>query len=304
MNVEDLVRNGMREAADEVTPITGLHDAAVLRGRRRRAARRVATAGGVALSIAAITATGVFVADNTGGSGHHVQPAGHGPSTQHLVADPWWDTWTTDRYYGRVDPAFLSAARPTYDTSKGQVDITVYAAGTTTDGSEWAMYTDPTEGHKIEWLMGRNNRPVEGEVPAGVDPGMTWTSWSFPTQSAEDGRSGNQQWMIVVGRPGTTEIDYSIDGSTWQPMEARNGIAVKFLPNGFPPDSARVRLSDTSGVYAVGKPEGAGAGDDASPSASPTPGPGEATPTATPSVGPVSTTVPASAVPSPSASAP
>jgi hypothetical protein len=284
MNAEDLVRTSLRETAEQVAPLTGLYESAVRRGKRRRIARRTAATGAAVLSVAAITTTGVVIADHTGHGGSHrvIGPAGSGG--QQVVADPWWDTWPTDRYYNHIDLAFLQAARPTYDPSGGPEKIKVYAAGTTTDGSQWVMYTDPTEGHKIEWLQGRNNKPVEGEVPDNVDAGLTFTTWSFPTQSAEDGTSGNQQWMIVVGRPGTTEIDFSPDGATWQPLDTRNGIAVLFLPNGFPPATARVRLFDANGVYATGTPEGAGAD-------TPSPTPGS---TGNPTAEPSSTTVMAS----------
>ena len=299
MNVEDLVRNGMREAADEVTPITGLHDAAVLRGRRRRAARRVATAGGVALSIVAITATGVLVADNTGGSGHQVQPAGHRPSTQHLIADPWWDTWTTDRYYGHVDAAFLTAARPTYNEKAGPDKVTVYAAGTNPDGMQWVMFTDPRNGHVMQWLEGHNNAPNYGESSGQVTPDATWTSWTVPTEASQAGSGTKvEEWLIVVGRPGTTGIDYSPDGTTWQALTVDNGIAVMKVTTstGFPPATAKVRMTDANGVYATGTPAGAGANANPSDSPSPAPGDSSSAPTASPSVEPASTTEPATPV--------
>ncbi|HWC36452.1 MAG TPA: hypothetical protein VG650_16720 [Mycobacteriales bacterium] len=295
MNIEDIVRSGLHDAADQVAPIPDLHATALQRGRRRRTTRRIATAGCVVVSVSAIIATGVAVSNGTGGGRHHnLHVAGQGDGTQQVVADPWWDTWSTDRYDGHVDPAFLQAIRPTYDTSKGPEKITVYAAGTTSDGNQWAMTTDPTEGHRIEWWQGRNNRPLVGEVPPEVDAGQTWTSWSMPTESAENGSSGNQQWLIVVGRPGTTDIDFSPDGATWRPLETHNGIAVTFFADGFPPASARVRLSDASGVYATGKPAGAGAGE--SPSASPLPG-GSSTSSPTPTAAPSSITASASAAP-------
>ncbi|MGN6473598.1 MAG: hypothetical protein ACTHK4_08125, partial [Mycobacteriales bacterium] len=101
MNAEDLVRSSLREVADQVASIPDLPESAIRRGRRRRDARRAATAGGIVLSVAAIAGVGVVVADNTGGGGHHkvgvaTQPSGQ----QQVIADPWWDTWTTDRYNG------------------------------------------------------------------------------------------------------------------------------------------------------------------------------------------------------------
>lgn len=295
MTIEDRLRNGLHDAADGVAPIPDLPDAAIQRGRRRRTVRRVTTAGGVVLSVAAIGTTGAVVANNTGGgSSHKLGVGSHNVGTQHVVADPWWDTWTTDRYYGRVDPAFLAAARPIYDRAAGPEKISVYAAGTNPDGLQWVMFTDPHDGYVMQWLEGHNNAPSYGESSGQVTPDLTWTSWTVPTEATQsNGAATVEEWLIVVGRPGTTTIDYSPDGTTWQPIDVEHGIGVMKVAThtGFPPASAKVRLSDAGGVYATGTPAGAGA--DANPSDSPPPGTGDATPTPTPSVSPVSTTAPA-----------
>lgn len=298
MNTEDLIRSGLRDAAEQVASIPDLPETAVRRGRHRRHARRVATAGGIVLSVAAIAGGGVAIAHNTGGGGHHNVPSlGRGGQTQQVVADPWWDTWTTDRYYGGVSRAYLSNARPTYNVADGPDTITVYAAGTTADGTQWVMFTDPREGHVMQWLQGWGNQPNYGESSGTTTPYTTWTSWSIPTHAAQDGSGNVEEWLIVVGKPGTTAIDYSPDGTSWQPLQVEHGIGVMKVTTatGFPPASAKVRLSDASGVYATGTPAGAGAN---APSDSPTPGTASMTPTATPRVAPVSTTAAASAAPS------
>jgi hypothetical protein len=160
------------------------------------------------------------------------------------------------------------------------------------------MFTDPRNGHVMQWLEGRNNAPNYGENSGQVTPDVTWTSWTVPTQASQaDSQAKLEEWLIVVGRPGTTTIDYSPDGSTWQPIDVQNGIGVMKVTTdtGFPPATAKVRLSDASGVYATGTPAGAGANQPSTPP-SPT---GDPTATASPSpsaaVGPVSTTVRASA---------
>ena len=271
MNVDDLIRAGLHDIAEEVTPYPGLYADAVRRGRRHRAVRRTVTASSAVLSVAAIAAGAVLLSG--GGGTQTVSPS---DSTQQVVTSPWWQLWPLGRHNGAVDPHFLAAIDP-----DNAMNVQVYAAGTTTDGTQWAMYTDAADGHRVAWMDGRDGQPLVGDVPDEVDPNLTWTSWSFPTQSAEDGTSGNQQWLIVVGRPGTTQIDFSADGTNWQPLETHDGIADVFLSSGFPPATAEVRLSDASGVYAVGTPTGAGAGQpDAS--ARPTPGGDAPTPTATP----------------------
>jgi hypothetical protein len=281
MNVEDIVRSGLHDAAEQAAPIADLHVTAVQRGRRRRTVRRVATTGGVALSVAAIVGVGVVVAGNTGGGGNHVVQVGNrGPGVQRVVADPWWQTWTTDRHFGTIDPAFLTAARPTYDGDGGPQPITVYAAGTMTDGTQWVMFTDPHDGHIMQWLQGWDNNPNFGESTQTVTPEVTWTSWSIGNLAAHNGGTNNQQWLIVVGQPGTTSIDYSADGTTWQPMDVRQGIGVVKITDGFPPATSKVRLSNASGIYAVGAPAAAGAGTEA-----PDGGVGTASPTPTPTDG-------------------
>ena len=268
MNVEDLMRDGLRDAAADAAPIADLHLTAVQLGRRRRLVRRLATTGSVALSVAVIAGVGVVVADSTGSGGHHVlQPTSQRSAPQQVVADPWWQTWTVGRHNGAVDPHFIAQAAPTYDTSAGPERIKVWAAGTTPDGTEWAMFSDESSPHVMQWLQGWDGDPDFGESDQVVAPERTWTSWSIPTRAAHDGVPNIEEWLIVVGRPGTTSIDYSPDGSTWQPLLTRDGIAVIKLTTatGFPPAGARVRLSDAGGSYAVGTPAGAGIDPYASP---------------------------------------
>lgn len=292
MNVEDLIRSSLREGADSAELIPDLHETAIARGRRRRSARRASIAGGAVFSIAAFAAGGVVIADNTGG-GHHVIQSSDSTTSQQVIADPWWQTWTVGRHNGAVDPNFLANAQPTYDGETQPEQIKAYANGTLPDGTDWVMFTDQSNPHVMQWLQGWDGQPDFGESTQSVTPDITWTSWSTPTLAAHDDASVNQQWLVVVGQPGTTEIDYSPDGTTWQPMDIEDGIAVMKVTTatGFPPATAQVRLSDASGVYATGTPVGAGAGDPV-PSVSPTPG--EATPTATPT----SIETPATAVPS------
>jgi hypothetical protein len=280
MSVEDMIRSGLQDLAEQMPPIADLPATTLRQGRRRRRARRAATAGGAILSVAAITGVGLVAADNIG-SGRSLQPAAHGDATQHVVANPWWQTWTMDRYNGGITPAFLHAARPTYDVAKGPERIKVYAAGTLPDGVQWAMFTDETSPHVLQWLQGTDNHPNFGESPGAARPEMTWTSRALGTQVWEHDPSHPEGWLIVVGRPGTTSIEYSPDGVTWRSLEVENGIGLMKVKTstGFPPATAKVRLTDASGVYATGTPEGAGIDPD--PQAHPTPG--EATvPTATP----------------------
>ena len=276
MNVDDLIRAGLHDIAEEVTPYPGLYADAVRRGRRHRAVRRTATASSAVLAVAAIAAGAVQLSGSDG-----TQTVSPSDSAQQVVTSPWWQTWTPNRLDGGLSQAFLTAARPTYDVNAGPEPITVYAGGTLPDGTQWVMFTDPTNRHVMQWLQGWDDNPNFGESTQTVTPDVSWTSWAIGTRAAHNDSLNDGRWLIVVGRPGTTSIDYSPDGTTWQPMTVDNGIGHLKIEGGFPPAAALVRLSDASGVYATGTPESAGAGQP-DPSASPTSGGDAPTPTATP----------------------
>jgi hypothetical protein len=272
MNVEELVSSSLRDSAARVEDIPDLYATAVTKGRRRRTVRRGAMVTGSVVAVAGIIAGSLAVAGSGAGT-HHVAPADDG---QQVVADPWWQAWTLNRSDGSIDQAFLSTIDPANTAS-----LKIYAGGTTSDGTEWAMATSPVDGHKIEWTEGWDGKAFDGDVPDVVDPGMTWTSWSFMSRATHnDEMYLNQRWEVVVGQPGTTAIDYSPDGSSWQPVDVHNGIGVLYLANGYPPATAQVRLSNASGVYAQGAVAGAGAGVSGSPP--PDGNQGTATPTPTP----------------------
>jgi hypothetical protein len=273
MNADDILRSGLHDLADEVAEFADLHRVAVQRGRRRRSVRRATAAGSAVLSVAAVAGVGVVVADNAGGDHRVVQTGDSG--TQKVIADPWWEAWPQNRHDGPVDSTFDNYVI-THTQAESVVPI-LYAAGTEPDGTDWAMYL--ADHDQLFWMQGWNGQPDYGQEPPGADPGMTWTSWTTPTRAAHDSDTNDQQWLIIVGRPGTTQIAYSADGTTWTPLDVQDGIAVTLIEHGFPPATAQVRLSDASGVYAQGVPEGAGA--DVEPSTSPTP-PGLSTPLATP----------------------
>jgi hypothetical protein len=272
MSPEDILRSGLHDLADQVAELADLHRVAVQRGRRRRSVRRATAAGSAVLSVAAVAGVGVVVADNTGGgSSVLITPL----ASDTTPAAPWWQTWPQGRHYGPVDQAFDNYVIA--HTEAELVVPTLYAAGSQPDGTDWAMYL--SDHDQIFWMQGWDGQPDYGQEPPNADPAMTWTSWSTPTRAAHDDVTNNEQWLIIVGRPGTTEIDYSADGTAWTPLDLQDGIGVIKL-DGFPPAAAEVRLSDANGVYATGTPEGAGAGTP-NPSYSPT-----ATATATPSANP------------------
>jgi hypothetical protein len=141
------------------------------------------------------------------------------------------------------------------------------------------MYTDPHDGNVIQYLQGWDGQPDYGESPQKEQPDLTWDSFMSPTKAAHDDYTMTSQYMIIVGRPGTTSIKYAPNGTDFTDLTVHDGIAVVPLDN-FPPATAKVQLADANGVYATGTPDGAGAGASSSPT--PGPGGGSSTPTPTP----------------------
>jgi hypothetical protein len=280
VNVEELLQRGLRADADSVTPSDNLLETATRRGQRKRFARRAGMAV-TGLAAAGVVAGGfILVADGASAGGQQiVRPAAGGSPTS--PEQPWWETWATGRHDGPIDNTFLSNARPIYDQAKGPEPINVWATGTESDGTDWVMFTDPYDGHQIQWLQGWDGQPDYGTGQT-VAPDMSWTSFSSPTRQAHDS-GGLDQWLIIVGKPGTTAIGYAADGTHYSALEVHDGIAV-IHTDGFAPAGAMVQLSDATGVYASGVPYGAGAGS-SSGSPSSDGSPGTATPTPTPGSG-------------------
>jgi hypothetical protein len=230
-----------------------------------------------------IVAAGAVVVANLGPSNTQsvkTQPGSDGSSS--LPVTPWWQTWTADRHNGPVDQTFLTNAKPQYDGESAPEDIKVWATGSMPDGSVWVMFTSHTTGHEIQWLQGYDSQPDFGESTQTTTQYLTWDSFAFGTQAAHDDYHKHQTWMIVVGEPGTTDIEYAADGSHFNtPLDMHDGIGVLKLEE-YAPSGAKVQLSDASGVYATGTPMGAGALADNDPTPNPT---ATATPTATPTNG-------------------
>jgi hypothetical protein len=137
----------------------------------------------------------------------------------------------------------------------------------------------------VNFIQGWNGRPDFGDSPQVDQPGLTWMSFESPTLANHNSDGSDwSQWLIVVGKPGTTSIKYAANGTTFTAEPVRDGITVIKLGN-FPPAGARVQLATAHGVYATGTPEGAGAGTKVRSNPSPDPGQGTSVPTATPTSG-------------------
>jgi hypothetical protein len=253
MPVEDQLRDFFTREADRQPCPTGLYQRAVADGtrlRRRRRAVQIASS----VTIAGVAAAVVILAPGWVAGGHraHVPATPPGPlsgsatpSYSPSPAAPWWKTWTTGRSYGTPpSPAFLAAAAP------GD-HVQVFADGTLPDGEEFVMYLDPATGHAVQYVQGWGNSPDYGTGDTNADPRMNdYIIQLSSTAAVRSVGSDTSSWAIVIGRPGTTAIDYSINGGPWQPMHVSNGIGVLAHANGQPSDMVTLRLIDTSGQYA------------------------------------------------------
>lgn len=253
MPVEDLLRDLFTREADRQPYPAGLYQRAVADGiglRRRRRAGQIA--GSLILAGAAVTA--VILAPGWVVGGHRA----HGPATPQAplsgTASPsssssptaaWWQTWPTGRSYGTPpSSAFVAALDP-------GAAVQVYADGTLPDGEEFAMYLDPATGHAVQYAQGWGNSPDYATGQTSADPQMNdYVIQLASTAAARGSGHDNSTWAIVIGRPGTTAIDYSIDGGAWQPMRVSNGIGVLARASGQPSRMVALRLIDASGQYA------------------------------------------------------
>jgi hypothetical protein len=265
MPVEDLLRDLFTRDADRQPCPTGLYQRAVADGiglRRRRRAGQVAgsliLAGGAAAAV--VVASGWVVGSHrTHGPATRPAPLSGtaspsssssptaSPSFSSSPTAPWWQTWPTGRSYGTPpSAAFLAALDP-------GADVQVYADGTLPDGEEFAMYLDPATGHAVQYGQGWGNSPDYASGQTSADPQMNYYIIQLAsTAAARSSGSDNSTWAIVIGRPGTTAIDYSIDGGPWQPMRVSHGIGVLARASGQPSSMVALRLIDSSGRYAQG----------------------------------------------------
>ena len=253
MPVEDLLRDLFTREADRQPCPTDLYQRAVADGiglRRRRRAGQVAGS----LIVAGAAATAVIVAAGWVVGSHRAHgPASPqaplsgtaSPSSSSSPTMPWWQTWPTGRSYGTSpSTAFLAALDP-------GAHVQVYADGTLPDGEEFAMYLDPPTGHAVQYGQGWGNSPDFASGQTSADPQMNdYIIQLASTAANRSGGSDNSTWAIVIGRPGTTAIDYSIDGGPWRPMHVSNGIGVLARTSGQPSRMVALRLIDASGQYA------------------------------------------------------
>jgi hypothetical protein len=240
----------LREHAVGISIPSDLAVQATARGRRRRRTHRTAL---VACALAAMGAaiSGLVILHGGGSQPDRLQVAGAGGS----APSPWWQTWPTGRHYGAANKSFLEAIRPRYDGEQSPEQIRVYAAGTTPDGTNFALFTDQRQPHVAQWMQGWFGHPNFG-APSPVSATVEWM-WFASPNPAEGSTTASadaiHEWLIVVGRPGTTRIEYSPAGANAVELEVRDGIGVIELARGLPPKTASVRLFDSKGEYSSGR---------------------------------------------------
>jgi len=257
--IDELVRETLTADAETHHATGDLAARSIATGRRIRRRRQAGIATVSLASVAMIVGGSLAIAGVTGHDsrntdsisvGHHGGGKPNGGTVSKPAAKPWWKSWSTDRAYGDPpSPAFVTAA-----TSGGPA--TVYASGTMPDGTEFVAYTVNGDRHHVaEYTQGWNNSPdfgqAAGEGPTAGATAQYLTVESPTAVSGGESGHGTSQWLIVVGRPGTTRASYSADGKTWQATDVQDGIAVLRLPSQAPP-TAQIKLGDDIGEYVVG----------------------------------------------------
>lgn len=255
--IDELVRETLTSDAATHHAPADLAPRSMAAGRWLRRRRQAGVAAVSLVSVAGVVVGSLALSGALGGGDKAiVTPAHHGPGKHQSVTHhgssatdsstgPWWSDWKTDRVYGdKPAQAFFDAVAPG-DT------ITVYASGTTSDGTDFAMYVDKSTGDPRSqiWQQGWNDQPDFGQPGASPVPDAGYSAFESPTLATHEKTNGTAQWLIVVGNPDTTNVAYSPDGTQWQPMDVENGIAVLKLPSAAPA-GAQIRLaSDTSRYY-------------------------------------------------------
>jgi hypothetical protein len=264
-DIDQLLRDVLSTDAQTQAHPSELTARSMVMGRRLRQRRRVGMASVAIASVGVIVGGSLAVSDAVGNHDHTSQkvivPAAGGSPKAHAKprartragadSTPWWQSWPTDRVYGdRPGAAYL--------TDPGT--STVYASGTLPDGTDFIVeYDSKTDQHHVpDFTQGWNGVPDFGEaVGEGptAGPDAEFLSLESPTLATggpgASAGSATSQWLVVVGRQGTTAASYSADGVTWQPMDVQNGIAVLKLP-ALAPTTAELELSDASGQYVDG----------------------------------------------------
>lgn len=243
--LDELIRDVLHDDVAALSEPADLAQRSMRLGRRMRHRRQVGLAAAALGSAAVLVGGSLAIADHVGGRPSTVATV----STADQPQTPWWKAWPKGRVYSAA-PGAEFVKTPPLDTSA------IYASGTMPDGTDFALYLDPSESnpHQAQFLQGWNNvvdfGEAAGEGPQ-AGPDATYISLESPTIQAGRDDVGSSQWLVVVGQPGTTSASYSADGTTWQPMTVDNGIAVLQLP-GIAPRGAEIQLSDAGGQYVDG----------------------------------------------------
>ena len=255
MPVEDLLREVFEREADRQPPPVGLYQRSLKNGAQLRRRRRAGQSAAACVLVAGAVAAAVAVprwattprpsrevtpvqgaASATGSPSPAPSPSGAAP--------PWWQTWPTGRTFGTAPgTSFLARVDP-------GAAIRVYADGTLADGEEFVMYLDRADGHVVQYIQGWGNNPDFGSGASTPTPHLNDYIIQLATTAATHSSADNSTWAIVIARPGTTRIEYSIGGGSWQPMQLSQGIGVLLRASRQPGRLVALRLYDSHGEYA------------------------------------------------------
>jgi hypothetical protein len=245
MITEQELRTALTRDIGQVAVPADLVGGALQRGKRMRMRRRIAVSATATVSVLGISFGAVHIAGGLRESDHVVvQPTHDGSSSA-----AWWETWAPNRQFGPpVSDGFLSRIRPQYDGETQPEHIRVWATATMPDSTNFVVYTDKQSPHTAQWISAYDEQPNFGEATDVRDNAWLWVA--APTASSHAHNGDMSEWLVIVGRPDTKEVDYAPDGRTWISLTTENGIGTIRLASGLPSADAKVRLSDQTGIYA------------------------------------------------------
>lgn len=256
--IDELIRETLSVDAATCRAADDLLVRSMAGGRRLR---RRHTVGWVTVSICAIAglvAGSIAVAGAVSAGRQVVTPAHRGENG--LVSDPTavhatgpWTDWPRDRVFGSKPGASFFRDLPAGSSLLG--------SGTLPDGMQFRFAQTTNTDEPVEDIAGVRDQPLWGDQPGAGDRAYRTDAPYFGSElmtaatydnGQEDGNDGF--WVVIIGEPGTTSAELTVDGSTWQQMQIEHGIAVVKVhtPDAGMPASAQLRLSDADGLYADG----------------------------------------------------
>jgi hypothetical protein len=225
-------------------------------GRRRRRRRTVGLVAAAGMALVGVVAGSLAISAAVSGDTRQIVTPASGSNAAGQISvhptEPWAD-WPRDRVFGAKPASTFFRDLP--------ADSSLLGSGTLPDGIQFRFAQTSNADQPVEDVAGINDRPLWGDEPGAGEPAYRprapYFGYEVMTAATyDDGKEdgGGGFWVIIVGQPGTTSADFTLDGKAWQPMQIEHGIAVVKIQTHAAglPDAARIRLADGDGLYADG----------------------------------------------------